>query len=191
MATVEKERISTTARAGSPETIWVVFESMYGNTMWVAQAISEGLGGPGLVNLVEVGDAPATVPGHVRLLVVGGPTHAFGMSRPSTRQTALDEATGPLVSRRIGIREWLADLPKGQASVATFDTKMSHPRLPGGAARGADRRLRAKGFRRLRSPETFWVDGKAGPLAKGEVDRAAAWGAALATAMDLVGREGR
>lgn len=65
----------------------VVYESMFGNTERVARAIAEALGRCGGVELVEVGDAAASL-GSVDLLVVGGPTHAFGMSRESTRADA-------------------------------------------------------------------------------------------------------
>ena len=36
-------------------------------------------------------DAPAEVPGDVRLLVVGGPNHALSMPRPSTREGAMKQ----------------------------------------------------------------------------------------------------
>ena len=67
----------------------VVVESSFGNTRAVAEAITEGLG-PGTV-LVDVGEAPDDLSGF-DLVVVGGPTHAFGMSRPSTRDDAARQA---------------------------------------------------------------------------------------------------
>jgi flavodoxin len=63
----------------------VVYESMFGNTQAIANAIVQGLSGRMRVEALEVGVAPATIDDDVALLVVGGPTHAFGLSRPQTR----------------------------------------------------------------------------------------------------------
>ena len=59
----------------------VVFESMFGNTEAVANAIADGLKEQGAVRVVEVGEAPDGLPSGVDLLVVGGPTHARGDER--------------------------------------------------------------------------------------------------------------
>ena len=67
-------------------TTMVVFESLWGNTRALAEAVAEGLSPPATV--VDVGEAPVPLPGEVYLLFVGGPTHAFSMSRASTRHDA-------------------------------------------------------------------------------------------------------
>jgi hypothetical protein len=154
----------------------VVYESMFGNTQLIADAIAGGLAQRMRVDAVEVGDAPATLDDDVTLLVVGGPTHAFSMSRPRTRQDAASQAPDGLVSTRTGLREWLDTLraPAGTAA-ATFDTKVSKPHLPGSAARAAEKRLRRLGFRIATPAESFWVSGTLGPLLEGEQDRATAW----------------
>jgi flavodoxin len=54
--------------------ILVVFESMFGATEAVAEAIGKGLAVAAPVEVVNVDDAPADLTG-VDLLVVGGPTH--------------------------------------------------------------------------------------------------------------------
>ena len=64
----------------------VVYESMFGNTQAIAQAIGDGIEASMHADVVEVGAAPDMVPRDVTLLVVGGPTHAFSMSWPSTRR---------------------------------------------------------------------------------------------------------
>src|SRR5690606_37345111 len=117
------------------------------------------------------------------LLVVGAPTHAFSMSRPSTRQDAAKRSDGPLVSTGPGVREWLAGLATGTAprAVAAFDTRVRKPRLPGSAARAVLRRARRRRWPVAASPESFWVEGTTGPLTDGELDRARAWGAGLGT----------
>ena len=68
----------------------VVFESMFGNTEKVAGAVARGLQLEGVdAGLVEVHAAPHRLAADLDLLVVGGPTHAFGMSRASTRADAV------------------------------------------------------------------------------------------------------
>ena len=88
----------------------VVFESMFGNTEKIAAAIGEGLATRMPVDVVEVGIAPLDIDADTVLLVVGGPTHAFGMSRPQTRQDAVKQAggtPGPLVEGELSrAREW-------------------------------------------------------------------------------------
>ena len=50
--------------------------------------------------------APARLPDDLALLVVGAPTHAFSMSRPSTRLDAVRQ--GADAQRAAwGMREWL------------------------------------------------------------------------------------
>jgi hypothetical protein len=155
----------------------VVYESMFGNTQTIADAIAGGLARRMRVAAVEVGSAPPALDDDVTLLVVGGPTHAFGMSRPRTRQDAATQTPDGLVSTGIGLREWLAALraPAGMAAAA-FDTKVNKPHLPGSAARAAEKRLRRLGFRIAAPAESFYVGGTLGPLQEGEQDRAMRWG---------------
>lgn len=157
----------------------VVYESMWGNTRAVAEAVAEHLGDE--VTLVDVTDAPARLPADVDLLVVGGPTHAFSMSRASTRRDAVGKgATTDHVER--GIREWLDDVvATGPVDVATFDTRVGSVRhLPGSAARAAGRNVRRHHLGHLVDTASFYVEDMAGPLSDGELDRARAWGASLA-----------
>jgi hypothetical protein len=160
----------------------VVYESMFGNTQAIAKAIANGLSPRMRVEVLEVGVAPTTIDDDVALLVVGGPTHAFGMSRPQTRQDAARQATAGLVSRRLGLREWLTTVrgPAGVAAAA-FDTRISKPRLPGSAARAAEKRLRRLGFRIVAPAASFYVDGTSGPLLEGEQQRARRWGESIAS----------
>jgi hypothetical protein len=161
----------------------VVYESMFGNTRAVAEAVAEGLRSSGAADLVEVGSAPAAVPDDVDLLVVGGPTHAFGMSRPATRQSAAEQGADGEAAAHQGIREWLeaVQVRRGLA-VAAFDTRTDKRWVPGAAARSADRKLRRLGLRPVTAPEDFYVRDVAGPLVDGEVERARRWAAALSAA---------
>jgi len=163
----------------------VVYESMFGNTRDVALAVVDGLASGGRVDAIEVGDAPSTIDDDVDLVVVGGPTHAHGMSRDGTRDGAAQQSERPVISGRRGIREWIASLDavRPDVHIATFDTRFAKPRwITGSAAVSAAKLLRRRGGREVAPPESFFVDATAGPLAAGEVDRARQWGKELAQA---------
>jgi len=66
----------------------IVYESMFGSTKKVAEAIAEGLAGCAEVSVVPVTSAGAHTLDGADLVLVGGPTHAHGMSRPGTRKMA-------------------------------------------------------------------------------------------------------
>ncbi|MFI1460526.1 flavodoxin family protein [Nocardia carnea] len=163
----------------------VVYESVFGNTEAAAVAIARGLREFAEVESVDVAHPRPASHSPVDLLVVGGPTHAFGMSRPRTRQEAAERFGGPDVTGgTVGIREWLEAEPRASsgARAAVFGTKMQRPgRLPGSAARGIGKRLRRAGYELVRSPIDFYVVGLTGPLAPGEFDRARSWAAHLAS----------
>jgi len=157
----------------------VIYESMFGNTKQVATAIVEGIASRMEVLLREVSSAPEAFAPGVDLVVVGAPTHAFGLSRPSTRADAARQVAG-LVSPSFGVREWLAALdPSAHVLVATFDTRVNRGWIPGAASRTAARLLRRRGFT-VADQTSFLVDGMQGPLAGGELDRAREWGRSLA-----------
>jgi flavodoxin len=59
-------------------TTLLVFESMFGNTQQIADSVAEGLSEHLPVEQLEVGAAPTVIGNDVELLVIGGPTHAFG-----------------------------------------------------------------------------------------------------------------
>lgn len=158
----------------------VVYESMFGNTEQVARAVATGLGRHLDVELVAVANAPDTV-SDVDLVVVGGPTHAFSMTRQATRVDAVSQGASHGTSET-GLREWLATLPAASRSlpVATFDTRVDKARhLPGSAAKAAAKVVRRRGYLLAARPESFYVADVAGPLIEGELDRAAAWGETL------------
>ncbi len=162
----------------------VVYESMYGNTRAIGEAVAEGLGG---ARLVAVGDAGANI-GRVDLLVVGGPTHMHGLATSHSRRMAVDAAkedghaaVEPGAADEPGLRTWLRDLPEGiGVTAAAFDTRLDKsPALTGAAARGIARRLRRRGYDVLAS-ESFLVEDAEGPLEEGQLARARLWGADLA-----------
>jgi len=157
------------AQDDSTDTL-VVVESEFGNTRKIADVLAAALGDH--AEIVPVTVAPSVVPEGVRLLVIGGPTHAFGMSTTASRAYARSLGGAPTT----GIREWITQLrPSSGCWVATFDTRQSS-RFPGSAARRAAKALARKGFRQLDPPRTFHVLGTTGPLDDGETKRAIDWG---------------
>ena len=167
----------------------VVYESMYGNTHLIADAIGTGLAQGFDVTVVPVAEADKAVVADADLVVVGGPTHVHGMSRSSTRKGAVDaaaKAAGELTlepgADGPGLREWLDALGKcaPRAKAAAFDTRVAAPAaITGRASKGVGRELRHHGFELVTEPESFIVT-KANHLAAEEGDRARAWGARLA-----------
>lgn len=165
--------------------VLVVYESMFGNTHTIAEAIADGLAPYCMVETIEVSNAPADLSNTFDLVIAGGPTHQFGMSRASSRKEAAKQADRALVSRGIGIREWLETVTfDGPVAAAAFDTRMSSPRwlhYVGSAAGKIQRKMKRLGFTVAGPAEHFHVTGLKGPLVDGEIGRARAWGAALAT----------
>jgi flavodoxin len=138
----------------------VVYESRYGNTARIAQAIATGLEAAGPVRVVEVSDATAFDIAGVDLLVVGGPTEGHGLS--------------------LTLRERLKQVPPEMLRdfrAAAFDTRLTWPAfLAGSAAHGIAQILQQKGAKLLVPPESFLVTGmKDVHLVDGEIERAGAW----------------
>ena len=160
----------------------VVYESAFGNATRIAEAIADGLSSAVRVELFDAGSAPAHLGEHVKLLVVGGPTQAHGLSRRATRNAAVDYGAKPTAASGPGVREWLAALPaRPGLAAAAFDTRMRRSRwLTGSAARTMAKRLDQHRLRLVTPPESFYVRGVSGPLADGELDRARSWGRMLA-----------
>ncbi len=161
----------------------VVFESMFGNTESLARAVARGLESAGVPTAVhEVSEAPAEVPAGVELLVVGAPTHAFSLSRPSTRADAARQGAAP-ERARIGMREWLESAYHAGLSdlhVAVFDTRITKVRrLPAAAGPKAARLAKHRHFEPIGKPVAFLVEDMKGPLLDGELERAETWGRML------------
>ena len=140
----------------------VVYESMFGMTHDVADAVAEGVATalPGArVVCLRVGDATPERLGTPDLLIVGGPTHMRGMSSSMSRKIAVSmeekaargegehqghglepDVEGP------GLRTWFHALPTG--GQGPLRRGLRHPRVTAGpssasAARGIQHRLAA------------------------------------------------
>ncbi len=164
----------------------VIYESMFGNTKRVADAVADGIAPQFVVETVEVSHAPIEIADDIDLLVIGGPTHVHGMTTVKSRASAVERTPVPLVSRGIGIREWLEQARPAvrHLPAAAFDTRIKAPVfLTGSAASGFAKRLRAAGFR-LAAPARSFLVAREGALddllVEGELEAARAWGATLA-----------
>ena len=168
----------------------IVYESMFGNTHAIADAVGKGLEPTLEVVVVPLSEAGRERLGDADLLVVGGPTHFHGMSRTFTRKWAAATAQKPgndLVLDRgadgPGVREWLASLGHDSAKVAAFDTRFTGPAvLRGRASKAISRKLRKHGFEVIAKPESFFVNLK-NHLEPGEEARAEEWGKRLAASV--------
>ncbi|GAB2687110.1 flavodoxin family protein [Thalassiella azotivora] len=182
----------------------VVYESMFGMTHDVADAVAEGVRRArpdARVVCLRVSEATADRLGSPDLLVVGAPTHMRGMPSSVSRKIAVSieekaahgeghhqghglepDLEGP------GLRDWFHQLPKATKGHhgAAFDTRGAGGPV-GGAARGIAHRLHRHGYEPVAEPEGFIVEGDEGQLRPGERERAAAWAAELVGRMTPLG----
>jgi hypothetical protein len=173
----------------------VIYESMFGNTHVVAEHIRDGLAESLDAVVVPLSEADQSALAGVDLVVVGGPTHAHGMTSAGSRSSAVEQAAtkedldldedapGP------GLREWLAALEAPAAGVsvrgAAFDTRLHGPAaLTGRASKKIAKQLTRHGLSILAEPESFLVD-RDNHLIDGEADRARTWGSSLARALTV------
>jgi len=171
------------------------YESMYGNTHRVAEAIASAFGSGDQVTVKPVSGLDDTAL-DADLFIVGVPTHAHGLPRPGSRAAAIDSARAK--KRRelddsadgTGVREWLQSVPpRPSADVAAYDTRFRLPAwLVGHPARTITRALARRGATVVARPRSFFVD-KNEQLRPGELDRAAAWGRELRRASEELSRQ--
>ena len=165
--------------------IVIGYESMYGHTRRLAEAIADAFRDDD-VTCGPVSDLDKTAI-EADIVIIGVPTHAHGMPRPSTRRTAIDSAETRYDQHAVdpsaagtGVREWLEQLPDTvSAGVAVFDTRFRPPAwLVGHPARHVSRALARRGAKVLVKPESFFID-KHEHLRPGETERARSWGQAI------------
>ena len=167
--------------------VLIVCESMFGNTRLIADAIATGFKPEHEVLVIPVGQATEALLAEAQLVVVGGPTHVYGMSRPRTRRWAVDWArasgSGIVLEANAegpGVRDWLAELGQVNTKAAAFDTRYEGSALSSGrASKGISRQLHHHGFHLVAEPESFFVSDES-HLVPGEEARARGWGELLA-----------
>jgi len=133
----------------------VVYDSTYGNTEKIAQAIGQAIG----AEVRRVGQVSPSDLKAFDLVIIGSPTMG---GRPTEAIQALLKAAGATL--------------KG-ANVAAFDTRLTSKwvRIFNYAAPRIAASVKSVGASVVGSPEGFFVLGKEGPLQEGELERAAGW----------------
>jgi flavodoxin len=152
----------------------VVYDSVFGNTGQIAQAIGEGLGSQEDVQVLQVSDVKPEMLTGLAVLVVGSPTQKFSPLGTTTR-----------------FLKGIADDSLRGIKVAAFDTRFAPAeiekvrilaffvRIFGYAAEPIAKRLQKKGGELVIQPEGFYVTDVKGPLQEGELERASNWAAKI------------
>lgn len=155
----------------------VIYDSFFGNTEQIAQAIGNALGSQEDVGTFRVGDVKPEGLTGLGLLIVGSPTRGF---RPTE-----------------AIVNFLKSIPanglKG-VKVAAFDTRIATSDIGsplgrfivnkgGYAAKPIADSLKKKGGELIIPPEGFYVKDREGPLKEGEFKRAEDWAKLISAAM--------
>jgi flavodoxin len=155
----------------------VVYDTLFGNTEAIARAIARGAGTVGNAEVMSVAEAGQALAGRPDLLLLGGPTQRHGINH---ELSSFIEGLQPQVVRDV--------------AAASFDTRYRMATLlSGSAAKDAANKLRKAGARLLVPAESFFVERDETPkgvraaigashLQPGELDRAEAWGRAVAAA---------
>ena len=154
--------------------VLIIYDSWFGNTAQVAQAIAKGIEPFTDVRVLSAVETAAESTEQSGLLIVGGPTQRHRLSP--------------------ALAAYLNALPRGSLSnvpAASFDTRYRMSRLlSGSAARAAAGRLRRAGCRLVAPPESFFIARDLPPegekrshqlqhLELGELNRARQWGSDL------------
>ena len=137
--------------------VLVVYDSQFGNTEKVAKAITAALGTKDDVKLAKVDMVKPEDMKELDILIVGSPIHAWG---PTKAMKSFMKSLKPEILS--GVR------------AAAFDT--GYPsRMAGSAAIKIEKALGKAGCSIVAPAIKFAVTGNKGPLADGELDKAAAW----------------
>ena len=161
----------------------VVYESLWGNTARIAHAIAEGIGPE--ARALSTGEASAASIAGNDLIVAGAPVLGFKLPSEKMRESVRanpGKAPAPPDLSHPAMRTWLDALPAGHGASAAFDTEVRGPF--GSAAPAIAEALEKAGYASVAEPIGFIVAGKFGALRDGEVERARAWGAELAAALE-------
>ena len=156
----------------------ILYESVYGNTEKIAQAIGNALGPQEDVRVLRASDARPDQFTGLSCLIVGAPTQRFrtteGMSN-LLKALPANSLKGVKVAA-FDTRLTVAEINK--TAVLAFFVKLfgSHAY----AARFITDQLKKKGGKVAGSPEGFYVEGMKGPLVEGELDRAVNWARKIA-----------
>ncbi len=157
------------------EKAWVVYDSFFGNTKAVAEAIGEALKESLEVEVIDVKTGPGPVPEAVSLVVVGSPTRAFKATK-AINDWLGTQSRGSLRGRRVAAFDTRASLEEVNSKVLNAFVSVF-----GYAAEPMQKKLLRSGGSAAGEVAGFFVKDKEGPLFDGEIERAKAWARALKT----------
>lgn len=149
--------------------VWIIYDSVFGNTEQVAQAMGKALEAQVDVTVRKVAEVQPEQMPDLDVLIVGSPTRAFSPT-PAVRNLLKGLSRGTLEG----------------VTVAAFDTRISLDdvdsrilpplvKVFGYAAEPIANRLKKKGGMLAVAPEGFFVAGTEGPMKEGEIERATTW----------------
>ena len=139
--------------------ILIIYDSVFGNTSDIAEAIAETLREYCHVQITAVDEADRFELKTMDVLIVGCPTQRHSLTS--------------------GIRAFLDNIQRGRLDgimAAAFDTRYRMSVwISGSAAWSISRHLQRSGASLILPPESFFVAGRQGPLEEGERQRAEQW----------------
>jgi flavodoxin len=133
----------------------IIFDSYFGNTKLIAEAIGKEFGEE--TKVITVADFQKEDLTGLGLLIVGSPIRGWKASPP--------------------IQEFLTSLSQNQlqgVKAASFDTRV-RIFFHGDAAKSISQKLRDVGAEIIAEPQGFYVKGKEGPLEDAEIEKAIQW----------------
>ena len=150
--------------------ILLTFDSYFGNTEQIGQAIAKALSSTETVEVKRCKEISADELSQFDLIILGSPTRGF---RPTEEVSKL-------------IKEIKSNSLVG-CKIATFDTRVALETINstffrkvvntgGYAAKPLAQRMKKKGAQLIIEPEGFYVMDTEGPLKEGEIERAENWG---------------
>ena len=148
----------------------VVYDSMYGNTGKVAEAIGDALGAPEDVTVRRVGEVKPEQLSGLTHLVVGSPTQRFTATGATTQFLKSIPKNGLQGVRVAGFDTRFTESKIGEIGILAFFV-----RIFGYGAEPIAKKLEQKGGERAVPPEGFYVGDTEGPLLEGELERAGEW----------------
>jgi len=153
--------------------VWIIYDSFFGNTEKIANAVGNALEPQHEVRISRVSDVKPVGFQGVDLLILGSPTRGF---KPSelTQAFLASLTAGSLKGARVAAFDTRADMATQKSAFFRFIGKFfRYAAQPMGAA------LVKAGGDQVQPPAGFFIEASEGPLRTGEMERAAAWAKTL------------
>lgn len=137
----------------------IVYDSAFGNTRQVAEALANALREFGQVEIVAVERTHPLELANMDVLILGSPTQGW---RPTPTMRDL--------------LEYIPAEALNKLTIACFDTRYERSTMiTGSAAKQMAKRLHKRGASHLLPVKSFFVEGTLGPLKAGELEEAVKW----------------